>query len=168
MEAAERADGWMAACIERQVYLELNREFVTALAKALGDAEVLEIGSADGRLADALRSCGVRVIATDSHSRGEDVLELPAREALNRFRPATVLACFPPIGAGMEAAVFATPSVRQFIYIGPEWIGRVGTGWSMAALPEVDRYLVSRLDYLVDFTRATHQRRAGALCLTRS
>ena len=67
LEAADRSDGWLAACEERHVYLALNREFVAALAGALGaEAEVLELGAADGQLALALQSDGVRVIATSS------------------------------------------------------------------------------------------------------
>ena len=37
LEAADRSDGWLAACEERQIYLALNREFVAALATMLAD-----------------------------------------------------------------------------------------------------------------------------------
>jgi hypothetical protein len=175
LEAADRSDGWLAACEERHVYLALNSEFVAALASVLGaGAEVLELGAADGQLALALQSHGVRVIATDSNPPAETVLPLTASQALRQFLPQSVLTCFPPVDAGIEAAIFASPSVRNIVYIGPEWNGRVGTdaiwnqaGWTVTSLPEVDRFIVSRLDYLVDFTRATHRRRAGALCLKR-
>ena len=181
LEAADRSDGWLAACEERQLYLALNREFVAALVAQVDDLrkraffpEVLELGAADGQLALALQQNGVPVIPTDSNPRAPHVLPLTATQALRQFKPHSVLVCFPPVDAGIEAAIFSTPSVRNIIYIGPEWNGRVGTdaiwnqqGWTVTSLPQVDRFIVSRLDYLVDFTRATHRRRAGALCLER-
>jgi hypothetical protein len=181
LEAADRSDGWLAACEERQIYLALNSEFVAAvvaqvdaLRKRAFFPEILEIGASDGQLALALQSQGVTVIPTDSNPRAPHVFPLTAAQALRRFKPHSVLVCFPPVDAGIEAAIFDTPSVRNIIYIGPEWNGRVGTdaiwnqqGWTVTSLPQVDRFIVSRLDYLVDFTRATHRRRAGALCLER-
>jgi hypothetical protein len=175
LEAANRSDGWLAACEERHLYLALNREFVAALAAVLGaGAEVLELGASDGQLAVALQSHGVPVIATDPNPLAATVLPLTATQALRQFSPRSVLVSFPPVDASIEVAIFDTPSVRNIVYIGPEWNGRVGTdaiwnqaGWTVAPLPEVDRFIVSRLDYLVDFTRATHRRRAGALCLDR-
>jgi hypothetical protein len=182
LEAADRSDGWLAACEERHVYLALNREFVAALVAQVDDlrkrallSEVLELGASDGQLALALQQNGVPVIPTDSNPRAAHVLPLTAAHALSQFQPRAVLTCFPPVDAGIEKAVFDTPSVRSIIYIGPEWNGRVGTdaiwnqpGWTVTSLPQVDRFIVSRLDYLVDFTRATHRRRAGALCLERT
>ena len=175
LEAADRSDGWLAVCEERHVYLALNREFVAALAAVLGaGSEVLELGASDGQLALALQIHGVRVTATDPNPRAESVLPLTAAEALRQFSPRSVMVCFPPVDAGIEAAIFDTPSVRRIVYIGPDWNGRVGTdaiwnkaGWTVSSLPQVDRFMVSRLDYLVDFTRATHRRRAGALYLER-
>jgi hypothetical protein len=178
LEAADRSDGWLAACEERHVYLALNREFVVALVDDLRrrafHPDVLELGASDGQLALALQSHGVPVIATDANPRADTVLPLTAAQALRQFAPRSVLVCFPPVDAGIEAAIFDTPSVRHIIYIGPEWNGRVGTdaiwnqaGWTVTSLPQVDRFIVSRLDYLVDFTRATHRRRAGALCIER-
>ena len=175
LEAADRSDGWLAACEEHHVYLALNREFVAELAAVLGGGpEVLELGASDGQLARALQSHGVHIIATDPNPRAETVLLLTAAQALRQFKPRSVLVCFPPVDAGIESAILDTPSVRNIIYIGPEWNGRVGTdaiwnqqGWTVTSLPQVDRFIVSRLDYLVDFTRATHRRRAGALCLER-
>jgi hypothetical protein len=181
LEAADRSDGWLAACEERHVYLALNREFVAALVAQVDAlrkrafwAEVLELGASDGQLAIALQAHGIRVIATDPNPRAETVLPLTAAQALRQFSPRSVLVCFPPVDAGIEAAIFDTPSVRNIVYIGPEWNGRVGTdtiwnqgGWTVTPLPQVDQFIVSRLDYLVDFTRATHRRRAGALCLER-
>jgi hypothetical protein len=176
LEAADRSDGWLAACQERHVYLVLNHEFVAALAAVLAfSPEVIELGAADGQLALALQTHGVRVIATDANPRAAHVLPLTAAQALRQIKPRTVLVCFPPVDAGIEAAIFDTPSVRNIIYIGPEWNSRVGTdglwnqpGWTVTSLPQVDRFIVSRLDYLVDFTRATHRRRAGALCVERT
>jgi hypothetical protein len=176
LEAADRSDGWLSACQERHVYVALNREFVAALAAVLGAGpEVLELGASDGQLALALLQNGVPVIPTDSNPRAAHVLPLTAAQALRQFQPRAVLTCFPPVDAGIETAIFNTPSVRNIIYIGPQWNGRVGAdalwnraGWTVTSLPQVDQFIVSRLDYLVDFTRATHRRRAGALCLERT
>lgn len=175
MEAAERHDGWLAACDERQVYVVVNREFVAALASVFdsGDA-VLEVGAGGGELALALAEHGARVLATDPSPRAGHVVKMSAAEALRQLAPRSVLAVFPPVDAGIEARILAAPSVERLVYIAPHWNGRVGidaiwnrAAWTVSALPEVEQYLISRLDYLADFTRATRRRRAGALCLKR-
>jgi hypothetical protein len=85
-----------------------------------------------------------------------------------------VLTCFPPLDAGIEASVFRCPAVRRFLYIGPLVYGRVSPAWGLDSgaweetpLPEVNRFLISRLDYLTDFTRRTWQRRAEATLFIR-
>ena len=175
VEAAEQVEGWIAECDRAGVFLALNREFVSTLAEMLRcETSVLEICAGNGELALALEAFGVHVIATDEHPRSEHVLPLAAAEAIERFSPELVLACFPPIHAGIEAAVCNARCVKSFLYIGPEWDGQVGTDalwnrpeWSICPLPHLERFLVSRLDYCVDFNKATHRRRAGAIWLKR-
>jgi hypothetical protein len=168
MERAERDQGWLAWCNERSIFVALSEEFVSALSAAIKHAKpsgpVLEIAAGDGALAQALSQAGVNVIATDRESVS----------ALKRFTPDVVLACFPPIDCGIERTVLAHPGVKSFFYIGPLINERPGPetlwadpAWSGEPLTKVDQYLISRLDFLTDFTRATHLRRAGAVCLTR-
>jgi len=175
MQAVEQLDGWLADCERRGIYIAITHEFVTALASLLPrEAAILEIGSGDGKLATAMLSAGVRVIATDPTPRAPHVLPLTAAEAVHKFSPNFVIACFPPLDAGIEADLFRTRSVDSLLYIGPEWNGRIGpdalwnqNGWTVTSMPLLDQFLISRLDYLADFTAATHQRRAGSLLLKR-
>src|SRR5437870_5279920 len=72
MEQAERDEGWLTWCDRRSIFVALNREFVTALAAAIGDAQplvpVLEIAAGRGQLAQALSQARVNVTPTDGES----------------------------------------------------------------------------------------------------
>ena len=173
MEAAERGDGWLAWCRDRNLYVVCSDELVDALTKVLGrfTGSILEIGAGSGELAIELRRRGVPVTATDVAPGDSRVIALKAREALDLYKPLTVISSFLPVDAAIEAEVFRSSSARQYLYIGPMIMGRVGpealwsAGWAAAPLPEVDAALISRLDVLPDFTRRTHQRGAGAVLL---
>lgn len=178
MERAERTEGWLTWCNSASLFVAANREFVAALAFAISAAEplkpALEIAAGAGVLACALEAEGLNVIATDAESGGGKVRKFDAVTALDRFSPDVVLASFAPMGAGIERAMLSYPSVHSIFYIGPLIHERVGPealwldpAWQSESLPEVDRYLISRLDFLTDFTRATHQRRAGTVWLRR-
>lgn len=176
MEQAEKGDGWLAWCREHDVYIAMTQELVTALAQLLSrfSGTVLEIGSGNGELAHRLRERGVEIIATDCSPQNKRVLSLGAREALAMYRPATVLSSFLPLDGGVETDVLRWPGVHRYLYIGPILMDRVGpeelwraAGWKSERLAEIDRVLISRLDFLADFTRRTHQRRAGAVLLER-
>lgn len=176
MEQAEQAQGWVAWCRDHDIFVACTDEFVEAVAAELRffSGTILEIGAGSGELAAELRERAVPVIATDSAPTGASVNKLNARDALQRYRPQTVLSSFLPVDTAIEADVLRFPSVRQYLYIGPVIMGRVGphalwnvAGWNAKPLPNVDAVLISRLDVLPDFTRRTHQRGAGAVLLER-
>jgi hypothetical protein len=176
MEEAERGDGWLAWCEAQGVYVAWNPPLVEALAGVLRECggNALEVGAGDGLLARRLAEQGIEVRPTDPAPAALDVERLSCEEALARYAPRVVLACFPPLDAGIEQRVTTHPGVLQFIYLGPLINDRPGPealwsepGWERVPLPEVDRFLISRLDYLADFTRRTHRRRAGAVLLAR-
>jgi len=177
MEEAERGDGWLAWCEARGIFVAWNPQLVTALADVLRTCgePVLEVAAGDGALAHCLAQYGLAVRPTDQTPSGPAVERLSCEEALARYAPRVVLACFPPLDAGLEQRVTTHPSVRHFLYLGPLVNDRPGPealwsapGWERVALPEVDGFLISRLDYLADFTRRTHRRRAGVVLLSRA
>lgn len=176
MEEAERGDGWLAWCESRGVFVAWNPPFIAALATALrrcaGEDTVLEVAAGDGTLARLLAREGVAVRATDAQCGAEP---LSCQEALANYELKTVLSCFAPLDAGIEAHVTAHPGVERYLYIGPLINDRPGPdalwshpGWTRERLPAVDEFLISRLDFLTDFTRRTLRRRAAALLLSRA
>jgi len=176
MEEAEQAEGWLAWCRDRGIFIASANEFVDALANELRclAGTILEIGSGVGELAAELGRRNVSVIATDPAAVAPNVIRMSAREALKLYKPATVLSSFLPVDAGVEADVLRCASVQRYLYLGPIIMGRVGpealwnvTGWSAKRLLEVEDVLISRLDILPDFSRRTHLRGAGAVLLQR-
>lgn len=177
MEAAERGDGWINWCDDAGVYIAPSREFVAELAAVIRccTEPVIEVAAGDGRLTAALSQNGCRVIASDPGSGARAVVRSTAAEALAEYRPATVLACFPPVDADIELSVFRCGSVQDFIYIGPIINDRPGPeslwnahGWKSQHLSRLNEVMLSRLDYLGDFTRSTHRRRAAAMRFSRT
>ncbi len=175
MEEAERGDGWLAWCEACGVYVAWNPPFIAALAAVLrqcaGQDTVLEVAAGDGALARLLAQEGVDVRATDPQ-RGTE--RLSCEEALATHKPRVVLSCFAPLDGGIEACVTAHPGVERYLYIGPLINDRPGPDalwghprWAPERLPAVDEFLISRLDFLADFTRRTLRRRAAALLLSR-
>lgn len=172
MESAERSNGWLAWCEGRGLFVIPSDEFVAAL-REVAPADALEIGAGDGTLAGLL---GIR--ATDP--RGGPVEALDAREAIAKYAPGAVLTVFPPIDAGIEKIVLESPGVNWYLYIGPLIYGRPGPaalwrsldraepmGWAAEEPEAVNGVLLTRLDHLADFTRATHRRGAGAVIFRR-
>jgi hypothetical protein len=160
MEFAEAGEGWSSWCESRGVFVAVCEELIAAVSARLPRHSV-EIAAGDGRLAASLG-----IVATDVDPASSGVLRMDARQALKTLEPSNVLTCFPPIDAGIERAILASPSVEQYIYIGPT-PPAPPPHWTAETLHEVERVLLSRLDYLTDFTRHTHQRRAHAVLLKR-
>ena len=178
MEEAERGDGWLAWCESRGIYIGWTPPLIAALGGVLrecaGAGAVIEIAAGDATLARCLADHGLAVRPTDPQPRGTGVERLSCQEALEAYSPEVVLSCFAPLDAGIEERITAHPAVRHYLYIGPLIHDRPGPdglwkhpGWLRAPLPEADRFLISRLDYLSDFSRRTHRRRASALLLSR-
>lgn len=176
MEREERREGWLAWCERNEMFVAHSRELVGELAQVLSGLPqpVIEIASGSGDLAAALAEAGIDVVATDVKGDGSQVLRLDAESALRNLVPATVLTSFAPIDAGIEQKILDCRSVRKYLYIGPLIHNRTGpealwqhSGWGAGNLPSVERHLISRLDFLSDFTGETHRRRAGAVMLER-
>ena len=159
MEQAETGEGWGSWCERHGIYVATCEELISALSTRL-PRPAIEIASGDGRMAALLGIQG-----TDPNPAGDGVLQMNARQALRTLAPKNVLTCFAPIDAGIERAILAASSVRQYLYIGPT--RPAAPGWTAETLYDVERVLLTRLDYLTDFTRATHQRRAYAVMLKR-
>lgn len=159
VEAAERAEGWLARCEERGVFLEPAPSLLDALAvvlRGLGGGPVLEVCAGDGALADGLRRRGVRIHPTDAApppAGGAVVERLDAAEALRRHRPRVVLGSFVPVDAGIDRAVLDAPSVQHYLVLGARVGGVLGSaalwstdGWRAEPLREVARWMVTRHD----------------------
>ena len=156
--AAERGDGWLAECIDADRYLAVNQELADALAGELrrlaGDSPVLEICAGTGELARSLATTGVNLEATDVEpGDGTNVLRLPAKEALQRFRPTVVLGVFAPFDAGVDEAVLACPSVEHYVVLNARIGGVLGSsslwqtpGWAAEPLNAVQPWMLTRHD----------------------
>ncbi len=159
MEQAETGEGWGSWCERHGIYVAVSKEFIAALSAKLPRPAV-EIAAGNGWLAASLG-----VVGTDPERGSENVLRMNARQTLRTLAPENVLTCFAPIDAGIEHAILGAPSVRQYVYIGPT--PPTAPNWTAETLDDVERVLLTRLDYLTDFTRATHRRRAYAVLLKR-
>lgn len=173
----EKGQGWAAWCEREGVHQLPVREWVDALAEALrgiGAEKPLEVGSGGGALGRALRERGVPLLLTDPRG-GEGVEALEAAAALERHRPDLVLACWLPFDAGGEGRILAHPAVRWCLAVvqtGPGYAGSQALwrapGWEAKPLEEVNRWAVSRADFLSGVDRGGHVRRGAAFLLART
>lgn len=148
---------WLEHCEERGVFHYFTREFVGRLARLIVglDAETcVEVGAGDGVLARGLGEQGVIVAPTDPQPAGPEVVALGAREAIERYKPDLVIACWPPADAHVEVTVLGAPGVTAFVYIGQMINGQVGPAqmwtvprWRYAPCEELSDYSLSRSDY---------------------
>ena len=156
---AEKAEGWMARCEQAGRYLVLNTAFVAALArvlKSLGEAPVLEVCAGSGSLAQALRECGIEVVATDADPPTgfrAQVQPWTAEEALRRHPSRVVLGSFVPVDAGVDRRVLDDFRVRHYLVLNACLDGVFGprciwthAGWTRTPLDEVTRWMVTRHD----------------------
>jgi hypothetical protein len=128
---------WDAYCdvlTSRQVYTFLTEEYVDALAHYLKPrlaqygGSIVEIGAGNGRLAFFLQQRGVPVLATDdcswkleSHKKDRDVqiLDFSCDDALAIYSPSIVICAWMSMYKDFTASFCATPSVKEYILIGP-------------------------------------------------
>jgi hypothetical protein len=176
MEEAERGDGWLAWCEERGIFVAVTQELAAAVANVLRPlaGPCVEIAAGRGELALAVEAEGVAMEATDVEPGGDHVRRMNARDALEFYRPRTVVTCFTPLDASVEAAILGCPSVENYLYIGPLVNERPGPdglwcapGWDYEPVAAIDRELITRLDFLADFRRGSHQRRGGSVLARR-
>jgi hypothetical protein len=155
--AAERSDGWLSLCERDGRFLIPTEQFVQALTRflrRLNAGLVLEVCAGRGELAQALRSAGADVVATDADPpAGAPVVRASAPEALRRYRPVVVLGCFVPIDAGVDERVMGFPSVRHYVVLGARLGGLFGSralwqapGWTAEPLEGVARWMLTRHD----------------------
>ena len=162
MALAERHDGWLSKCQNEGRFLVLNEEMVGALGQFLrtlcGVDSVLEVCAGTGRLAEALASVGVRTVATDiAPPAGSTVDRASAPDALDRWRPAVVLASFVPFDSGVDSAVLSAASVEHYVVLNSRLGGQLGSGilwahpdWIARPLPRISRWMICRHDVWID------------------
>ncbi len=148
---------WLEHCEEREIFHCLTAEFVTRLAQivsSLGPGCCVEVAAGDGALAAALGTHGVPTVATDPQPRAEGVYPLNATAAIARHSPDLVIACWPPLGADIEATILQSPGVRHFIYIAQKINGQVGPHsmwshpeWCYSLREDLLAYSLCRFDY---------------------
>lgn len=136
---------------EHPVFEFLNQEYIEALAdyleqcvEELGATKdepitILEVGAGDGRLTHFLkqkleeRSVNARIIATDSGEKGIKpdfpVEKLDYKEALKKYNPTIVIACWMPPERDWTAEFRATKSVKEILLIGETDWGCCGDAW---------------------------------------
>jgi hypothetical protein len=109
------------------IYCFYSRRLIRELARLIAGRSCLEIAAGDGTLARFLAAEGVRITATDDHSwkhaieYPEAVVNLDAKQALDRFEPQVVLCSWPPAGNRFERQIFGTRSVEMYIMIGSRY-----------------------------------------------
>jgi len=120
------------------IYFIPTRPFLRALARKIGKRKVLEVAAGDGHLARELARHGVRIVATDSGKwdkpqarmnaaekralrgkrvaglrLGENVMRIEAVQAIRKFKPDLVLACWLPPGPLLGCVIRAAPAVLE-------------------------------------------------------
>lgn len=139
---------------ERPVYELLNREFIQALssylrgrAAELGATSelpitVLEVGAGNGRLSHFLNvflpedwKDKVKIIATDSNewnlANDFPVTELDYAMAIDRYKPAVVIASWMPRSQDWTPKFRDTESVQEYIMIGNDSSCGTQEAWGM-------------------------------------
>lgn len=107
----------------RGIYCFYSRPLVERLAAMIGARPCLEIAAGDGTLSRFLRDQGVDIAATDNHGWKQavqypaDVIQLDAKEALEKYRPEVVICSWPPSNNTFERQVFKTASAQLYIVI---------------------------------------------------
>lgn len=148
-------------------------EALAGVLRGLPAQRLLEVGSGRGVLGRALRERGAPLLLTDPRG-GEGIEALDAAQALERHRPDLVLACWLPFDAGEDTRILAHPALRWHLAIvqrGPGYAGSEALwraeGWEGKPLDEVNRWSVSRADFLAGVDRGEHERRGAAFLFTR-
>lgn len=172
----ERGPGWLVWCEREGVYQVPVLEWLDTLAevaRSLGAVRPLEVGAGDGATGRALRARGLPLILSDPAGTGA-VQRMDARDALVRHRPDLVFSCWLPFDSGVDAIILADPGVRWYLAVvqaGPGFAGSEALWrakeWEWRRLEEVDRWSVSRMDYLSGTDQGDHVRHGASFLFTR-
>lgn len=172
----ERGDGWLVYCERENLYQLPVVEWLDALREeilALAPEAPLEVGAGDATIGKALQARGVNLKLTDPAGRnGTEVLD--ARNALIAHAPDFVFSCWLPYDSGAERQILGARSIRWYLAVvqrGPGYAGSEALweapGWSVRELSEVNRWSVSRADFLSEVDSGEHVRHGMAYLFTR-
>ncbi|MBM4401765.1 MAG: hypothetical protein FJ044_00775 [Candidatus Cloacimonetes bacterium] len=144
---------WHRFCRDEKhpVFEFLNQEYIEALTNYLEQRTkelqktvselitILEVGAGDGRLTHFLgqkleeKGISVKMIATDTGEEGVEsvfpVETLSYKEALRKYNPTIVIACWMPMKQDWTAEFRATQSVQEYLLIGEKDMGCCGDEW---------------------------------------
>ena len=172
----ERGDGWLVYCERDNLYQLPVVEWLDALREEileLAPQTPLEIGAGDATIGKALQARGVNLKLTDPVGR-DGVVALDARDALLAHAPDFVFSCWLPFDSGAEKQILDTNSLRWYLAVVQQGPGYAGSealwdspGWSVQELSEVNRWSVSRADYLSEVDSGEHVRHGIAYLFTR-
>ena len=172
----ERGDGWLVFCERRNLYQLPVVEWLNVLAEeilALAPEAPLEVGAGDATIGKALQTRGVNLKLTDPAGR-EGTEALDAREALLAHAPDFVFSCWLPFDSGAERHILGAMGIRWHLAVVQQGPGYAGSealweapGWSVRELNEVNRWSVSRADFLGEVDSGEHVRHGMAYLFTR-
>ena len=172
----ERGDGWLVFCERKNLYQLPVVEWLDALREeilALAPVAPLEVGAGDGAIGKALQARGVNLKLTDT-AGGDGTEALGARDALLAHAPDFVFSCWLPYDSGAERQILDTMSIRWYLAVVQQGPGYAGSealwdapGWSVRELNEVNRWSVSRADFLGEVDSGEHVRHGMAYLFTR-
>ncbi len=172
----EQRKGWLLYCEGKNLYQLPVIEWLDALREeivALAPQRPLEVGAGAAIIGKALQSHGVHLKLTDL--AGQDGVEaLDARDALTVHTPDFVFSCWLPFDSGVDRLVFGEKNLRWYLTIVQQGPGYAGSeslwdapGWRVRELSEVNRWSVSRADFLSEIDSGEHVRHGMAYLFTR-
>ena len=172
----ERGDGWLVFCERKNLYQLPVVEWLDALAEeilALAPESALEVGAGDATIGKALKERGVNLKLTDP-AGGVGTEALGAQDALLAHAPDFVFSCWLPYDSGAERQILGASSIRWYLAVVQQGPGYAGSGalwdapgWSVRELSEVNRWSVSRADFLSEVGAGEHVRHGMAYLFTR-
>ena len=172
----ECGEGWLIFCERENLYQLPVTEWLDALIEeisALAPETALEVGAGDAITGKALQAGGVDLKLTDPAGRDETEA-LDAKDALITHAPDFVFSCWLPFDSGAERSILDTPSLRWYLAVvqqGPGYSGGEALwnapGWRVRELGEVNRWSVSRADFLSNVDSGEHTRHGIAYLFTR-
>ncbi|MBI5389821.1 hypothetical protein HZB01_05585 [Candidatus Woesearchaeota archaeon] len=151
---SHKKGGWCDFGRDNGIYLMVHRELVDGLFDYIqslrAEGPFVEICAGRGKLSYWLSQRGLPIVAVDNYSwdnvpRESHVVEASHQEALNRYNPELVVACF-PYDIPIPIDVVTHPSVRHFIHL-----GNAGMNERWKSYIEEEAHIVTKdLDGVVD------------------